>query len=326
MKKIKATTKKLKNTILEKALEMGFNSVGFTSAEALIESEKNMLAWREKGLAGDMDYLLRENPINARPEELLKGAKTIIAFTINYFTEAPPRPSPKHRRVAAYAVGLDYHKVIKKKLKQLVKNIEAEYEERGEESPFKNSRIFTDAVPLLEKSFARKAGLGFKGKNTMLISKKNGSFNFIAEILTDIEIEPDPEISIHNEGNTCGTCTKCIDICPTDALIGDHQIDARKCISYLTIENKGPIEDKYAKDIGEWLYGCDLCQTICPYNSKVIETPWEEFKAESGVGHWLNTNEILSMTEEEFHEKFCRTPITRAKLKGLQRNALINTH
>ena len=282
-----------------------------------------------------MNYLLKENPINARPEYLLKDAKTIIMFSANYYSECPPRPSPKHGRIAAYATGLDYHKVLKKKIKALIDDDEL--------SPiFDKSKFFTDAVPLLEKSFARKAGLGFRGKNTLLISRETGSFNFIAEIITDLDLSPDviaseanpviarsettwqssPSVIARSEatwqsssntdistasknglamtpGITCGNCTRCMDICPTNALPENYQLDARKCISYHTIENKGPIPTELSKNFGEWFFGCDLCQTICPYNKKAIRSgelkTFEEFKPQAGFGHWLNMEEIIDL-------------------------------
>lgn len=319
----------LKELIIDEALEMGFNDVRFTRPDPLIDSEKKFLEWRKQGLAGDMNYLLRDDPINARPKELLKEAKSIIIFTANYYSPAPPRPSLEHGRVAAYAVGLDYHKVLKKKLKELIKKLEPN-------DLFKKSRIFSDAVPLLEKSYAKKAGLGFKGKNTLLISKESGSFNFIAEIVTDIDFEPDSAESNLSSG-TCANCTRCIDICPTDALIDAHKIDARLCISYLTIENKGSIDPKLRPGLGEWLFGCDLCQTVCPYNRKgKIISPWKEFQPENGIGHWIYLPDILSLdpianpeikspeeADEIFHDIYCRSPISRPKRKGLIRNAMI---
>jgi epoxyqueuosine reductase len=287
-----------------------------------------------------MNYLLKENPINARPEHLLEDAKTIVMFSANYYSECPPRPSLKHGRIAAYAVGLDYHKVLRKKIKLLI-------EDEDIKPIFDKSKFFTDAVPLLEKSFARKAGLGFRGKNTLLISRETGSFNFIAEIITDLDLVDSQEIATaasqprdddstviaRNEVTkqspdkiTCGNCTRCMDICPTNALPENYQLDARKCISYHTIENRGEIPKELSKNFGEWFFGCDLCQTICPYNKKAsaviarsegtrqspnsnkiassstrndnetINIPiFEEFKPSSGFGHWLNMEELIDL-------------------------------
>jgi epoxyqueuosine reductase len=317
-----------KLSIKEAALSLGFNDIRFIAAKPLLESEEKFLAWRKQNLAADMNYLLRPDPINARPNKLLQEAKTLIILTANYFTSCPPKPGADYGRIANYAVGKDYHKVLRKKISELIDHPELS-------EIFNNSRFFTDAVPLLEKSFAKKAGLGFKGKNTLLISKDKGSYNFILEIITDIEFEPDGELSFPG---TCGNCIRCIDICPTNALIGAHQIDAGLCISYLTIENRGEIKDTLKPKIGDWLFGCDLCQEVCPYNKKIStrkETPFLEFHPDSGVGHWLYLPELLSLDnccdtnisnesfDKEFYKRFGGTALTRPKRKGLIRNALI---
>jgi epoxyqueuosine reductase len=347
----------LAQTIKAIAKEIGFNDVKFISAKPLLESEKNFLAWRSKGYAAEMNYLLKENPIHARPEFLLEDAKTIIMFSANYYSECPTRPSLEHGRIASYAVGLDYHKVLRKKIKELIAHPELK-------DVFAKSKFFTDAVPLLEKSFAKKAGLGFRGRNSLLISRENGSFNFIAEIITDIEIEADK--TIDTNAITCGNCTRCMDICPTEALPEEYQLDARKCISYHTIENRGKIPKDLSDKFGEWFFGCDLCQNICPYNKKSIPSTFDEFRPESGFGHWFYLPEILDLEfgrfnkisklqeqlekhkyihqesltlikklceknseisedllEQIFQIKFARTPLLRPKRKALIRNAKI---
>lgn len=353
----------IKEEISSIAKQIGFNDIKFIDAKPLLESEKKFLAWREKGYAADMDYLLRDNPVNARPQALLAEAKTIIILTANYHSHCPPRPSLEHGRIASYAVGLDYHKVLRSKIQELINHPELK-------DIFSRSKFFTDAVPLLEKSFAKEAGLGFRGKNTLLISRETGSFNFICEIVTDLDLEasgfakatPDKEI-------TCGNCTRCVDICPTNALPEPYHLDARKCISYHTIENRGEIPVELAVKFGEWLFGCDLCQTICPYNKKVDPSAlkvFKEFEPSSGFGHWLYLPELLdlelgkhknlnelsealethtfidkqalpsikkylskqnSVTDEVldhiFQIKFARTPLLRPKRLGLIRNAKI---
>jgi epoxyqueuosine reductase len=286
------------------AKQIGFNDIRFIAAKPLLASEQRFLTWREKGYAADMDYLLRDNPVNARPQALLAEAKTIIILTANYYSHCPPRPSPKHGRIAAYAVGLDYHKVLRSKVQELINHPELK-------AIFSRSKFFTDAVPLLEKSFAKEAGLGFRGKNTLLLSKETGSFNFICEIITDLDLEPDWSTA-NSQLSTeigCAKCTRCIDICPTNALPEPYQLDARKCISYHTIENRGEIPPELASNFGEWLFGCDLCQTICPYNRKlesatqspshpVTQSPpntFLEFSPDSGFGHWLYLPELLDL-------------------------------
>ena len=345
------------------AKQIGFNDVKFIAAKPLLKSEENFLKWREKGYAADMDYLLRDNPVNARPQALLEEARTIIMLTANYYSPCPPRPSLEHGRIAAYAVGLDYHKVLRSKVQTLINHPELK-------NIFSKSKFFTDAVPLLEKSFAREAGLGFRGKNTLLLSKETGSFNFICEIITDLDLNERKEIATsttpRNDDIGCAKCTRCIDICPTNALPEPYQLDARKCISYHTIENRGEIPAELASKFGEWVFGCDLCQTICPYNRKSIPSTFAEFSPEAGFGHWLylpemldleygkfsNTSTLLDKLEghkyisddtftiikklstkhheiseelldEIFQIKFARTPLLRPKRLGLLRNAKI---
>ena len=353
----------IKKQIETKALELGFNNVKFISAKPLLESEAKFLEWRKKGYAADMNYLLKNDPINARPEFLLEDAKTIIMFTANYYSKCPPRPSPYHGRIAAYATGLDYHKVLRKKIKDLV-------EDKELENIFAKSKFFTDAVPLLEKSFAAKSGLGFRGKNSLLISRETGSFNFIAEIITDLDLLGDePEYDLNTQIG-CGECFRCSDICPTDALPDAYQLDARKCISYHTIENRNEIPEELGKNFAEWFFGCDLCQTICPYNKKAARTgdlkTLKEFLPEAGFGHWLDMREILDFENDKhqtikelekaftkhrfidndaeklifkylekqtevndevldhcFRLKFAKTPLLRPKRQGLIRNAKI---
>lgn len=291
----------MRELISKLAREIGFNDIRFIAAQPLLQSEKHFIEWRSKGYAADMNYLLKDNPIHARPEYLLANAKTIIMLTANYYSPCPPRPSPEYGRIASYAVGLDYHKVLRNKIQSLVNHPQLK-------DIFAKSKFFTDAVPLLEKSFARKAGLGFRGRNTLLISRETGSFNFICEIITDLEIEDSitapqaPQIDIE-----CGKCTRCMDICPTGALPQEYQLDARKCISYHTIENRGEIPQELASKFGEWVFGCDLCQTICPYNKAVIlrgqsncQDPvrintFPEFSPEAGFGHWLYLPELLDL-------------------------------
>ena len=305
----------LKQLITNVAFELGFDAVGITLAEDLESSNEHFLSWRESGFAGEMDYLLREDPINAKPKKIIPEAKSIISLLVNYYTEPPEDPGPNFGRVAAYAVGMDYHKVLRKKIKQFQEKVQKEIQGQF------ISRGFSDSVPLLEKSFARNSGLGFFGKNTLIINKPLGSYFFIAELISNLEIEPSEE-----QIGTCGKCIRCIDVCPTDALSTSSKpvLDARLCISYLTIEYKGIIPVELREKIGSWMFGCDLCQVICPYNRKIKETTWEEFKPKSGIGHWLNLKEVLSVrSDEEFHSKFCHTPLTRPKRRGLIRNAAI---
>lgn len=302
-----------KELISEIAFELGFDAIGITPAEDLIISNAHFLKWRDKGYAGDMDYLLRENPINAKPKKILEEARSVVTLLVNYYTEVPPDPGPDYGRVASYAVGLDYHKVIKKKIKLFQEKVK---EAVGDKFI---SKGFSDSVPLLEKSFARNSGHGFLGRHTLLINKPLGSYFFICEMISNLELEQTKPVT-----GTCGSCTRCMDICPTKAIVSEYELDARKCISYQTIENRNIIPEDIRSGLGSWMFGCDDCQVVCPYNKKAKEANWKEFHPESGAGHWLKLKGILSIrTEEEFHERFCRTPLTRPKRAGLIRNAAI---
>lgn len=335
------SAKSLSQDLKAAALSLGFNDIRFIAAKPLLEAEAKFLEWREQGYAADMQYLLRDNPVNARPQALVAEARTIIMLTAGYYTPAPPKPGPDWGRVSAYAVGRDYHKVLRAKVKLL----QQEFKDL-----FLHSRFFTDAVPLLEKSFAASAGLGFQGRNTLLISRAQGSYNFILELITDIEFEPDPDGSPHMSAMACGACTRCITACPTGALnysgdLSDQHngiLDSRKCISYLTIENRAEIPQELQAGIGDWVFGCDICQDVCPYNAKLRAGAthsaelyarelaaakskiFPEFHPEAGVGHWLHLPSVLALkTEEEFRQRFAGTPLMRAKLSGLQRNARV---
>ena len=302
-----------KQLISDIAFDLGFDACGITLAEDLQGSNDHFLKWREAGYAGDMNYLLREDPINASPKKILPEAKSIISLLVNYYTEPEPDPGPDFGQIANYAVGLDYHKILKKKIKQFQSVLEKEIGNHF------LSKGFSDSVPLLEKSVARNSGLGFFGKHTLIINKPFGSYFFICELISNLDLEPTEKTN-----GTCGKCTRCKDICPTGALDNEYQLDARLCISYQTIENREVIPVELREKIGNWLFGCDLCQVACPYNKKIKETTWKEFKPNSGVGHWVKLSDILSIrSDDEFHNKFCHTTLTRPKRAGLIRNAAI---
>ena len=308
----------IKQLITNIAFELGFDAVGITLADDLEDSNKHFLQWREMGFAADMAYLLREDPINAKPKKILPEAQSVISLLVNYYTKPDDDPGPNYGRVAAYAVGIDYHRVLRKKISQfqgfVKKNISGDFISKG----------FSDSVPLLEKPIAKNSGLGFFGKNTLIINRPFGSYFFICEIISNLKIEPTEE-----KYGTCGKCTRCIDICPTGALdAGTHHsvplLDSRLCISYLTIENKGIISPDIRNKIGNWIFGCDLCQEVCPYNKKIQETTWEEFKPVSGTGHYLNLKDVLRIkTDTEFRSRFSHTALSRAKRRGLIRNAAV---
>ena len=308
-------TEKIKAFALEKA---GFDLVGISAASLPEVHEHAMTRWVNNGFAGSMDYMVRNGKKRARPEEILPGARSVISLAVNYYHPEDPKPATKAStvgKVAKYAYGADYHKVIEKKLKQLSQFI---LMTGGEGARVKS---YVDTGPILEKAFAQQSGLGFFGKNTNLITKDYGSWVFLASLLTNLELEYD-----QSHTGSCGSCRICMDACPTGALLGNYEMDARKCISYLTIEDKTAVgaihESPLQKQIGEWIFGCDICQDVCPYNFRAKVTRHEELYPEKRAGTWIDLEEISNMTtDEEFSRRFQGSPLKRPKRQGMRRNA-----
>lgn len=297
------------------ARELGFEVAGIASVEPLERDEIAYHNWCEAGYAEGMDYMTRRPELHARPRSLVPYARSLITLAVDYATAAPVFEH-EHRfgRVARYAWGLDYHDVVKPRLEALAGRIERF---AGREI---HARCFVDAVPLLERAVAARAGLGFFGKNTNLLQPRSGSWFFLSEILLDLELPADNrEIKV-----SCGSCRRCLDACPTDAFPAPYVLDSRKCISYLTIESKGEIPRELRAAVGDWVFGCDVCQDVCPFNRFASDTRWPEFHPEAGVGPRLDLVEVLSIaSEEEFRERFRGTPLTRPKRRGLLRNAAV---
>ena len=297
----------------ERAREAGFDLVGVASAEPLREGGERLREWQEAGMAADMGYMHRPVELLSNPKKLQKSARSVVSLGVSYY----PGDHPENEgagRVARYAWGRDYHEVIKVRLFRLRRELE---EELGVGI---KARGFTDAVPLLERSAAQRAGLGFFGRNSCLINGEVGSYFFIADLVVDLDLEPDPPGT-----GTCGRCTRCIDRCPTGAIKAPGVVDARLCISYLTIENRGEIPRELRPKVGDWAFGCDVCQEVCPYNkTKASKSRWPEFSAEAGHGPFLEIEEVLKIgTEEEFEEIFAGTPLTRPGRAGLLRNCCV---
>jgi epoxyqueuosine reductase len=305
------TTKK---KILQIAADLGFQRTVIAGLQPM--ESKRYLNWIDKGFAGEMNYLKRDPVGRNNPSSLVPGARAAIVSSVSYYTEQPPSPGLYYGKVARYAVGSDYHIVLKKKF--------VEMKERIEEALGKPilAKAFTDDVGLHERALASRHGLGFAGKHSLVIgTAMNGTYNFIGELFTDLEIEPDEPYQ-----GTCGNCFRCGTACPTDAIDPPYQINSNLCISYLTIENKGEIPVMLRHKLGTWVYGCDICQEVCPYNQRPPETPWLEFRPENGVGHDLNLLDLLKIqTNAEFKSRFANTALLRPKRKGLLRNALVVT-
>ena len=295
--------------------ELGFEIAGIASVEPLECDDIAYHKWCGEGYAAGMDYMTRRPELHAHPRKLVPYAQSLITLAVDYATAAPPfEHEHSFGRVARYAWGLDYHDVVKPRLQALAGRID---EIAGREI---HARCFVDAVPLLERAVAVRAGLGFFGKNTNLLQPRNGSWFFLSEILLDLELPADNrEIKV-----SCGSCRRCVDACPTDAFPAPYVLDSRKCISYLTIENKGEIPRELRAAVGDWVFGCDVCQEVCPFNRFSSDTRWPEFHPEAGVGPKLDLIEVLSIAnDDEFRARFRGTPLTRPKRRGLLRNAAV---
>ena len=294
------------NTIKLAAQTLGFLSCGISKADFLEDEAPRLEQWLNQGHHGSMSYMERNFDKRLDPRILVPGAKSVVSLLLNYHTDQKQKDdqSPK---ISSYAYGKDYHFVIKEKLKGLLEIINREIGEV-------NGRVFVDSAPVMDKAWAAKSGLGWVGKNTNLISKKVGSFFFIAELIIDLELDYDLPGADH-----CGSCTACIDACPTEALIQPYQIDGSKCISYLTIELKDNIPSEFQGKMDNWAFGCDICQTVCPWNR--FATPHNEpaFNPHSELLQ-LTKNEWEEMTSEVFKKVFKDSAVQRTKFEGLKRN------
>lgn len=300
-------TAELKSRIIKRSLELGFAACGVARAEPLYQQREGLEAFLSKGYSGEMDYLERNRSVRINPRELLPEAKSLIVLLASYYHPEPDH-SPDHPRISRYALGEDYHKVLKNKGRELLASIVAWT------GPVK-ARIFTDSAPILEREWARKAGLGWIGKNGLMIHPRHGSYLFIAEILTDLELPPDSDEST----SRCGNCTRCLDACPTGALLGNGRMDPRKCISYLTIEHRSEIPAQFKDQWKQWIFGCDICQEVCPWNKQVRILGMPEFKPDPKRKD-ITWSLLHEMTPELFDERFSGSPVERVRFDGLSRN------
>ncbi len=288
-----------------KAKELGFSAIGISKAEFLEKESSYLKEWLENGFHGEMQYMENHFEKRTDPRKLVEGAKSIISLLYNYFPEN--KQSGNTYKISKYAYGKDYHYVLKDKLFQLLEFIQNEITEV-------NGRAFVDSAPVMDKVWAAKSGLGWIGKNTNLISKEYGSFVFIGELIIDLELEYDNEPI----KDYCGNCTKCIEACPTNAL-KPYQLDARKCISYLTIEKNGEIPEEFKGKWKDWIFGCDMCQDVCPWNSKAKPSDEPQFQI-SDLLRNMNKEEWQSLDKEMYKKLFKSSPIERTKFEGLKRN------
>ena len=292
--------------IKQKAEKFGFQSCGISKAEFLEEEAPRLETWLNKGYHGEMKYMENHFDKRLNPTLLVDGAKSVISLSYNYFPKVKI-DEINNFKISKYAYGEDYHEAIKDILKEMVAELQEEIGEFG-------FRVFVDSAPVLEKAWARKSGLGWVGKNANLITKKHGSFYFLAEIICDLELEYDLAVTDH-----CGSCRACIDACPTQAIVSDRIVDGSKCISYATIELKNEIPDYFNGKMDDWMFGCDVCQDVCPWNRFSAPTLQEKF-APNFQKLNFRKNEWKELTQELFSEIFKKSAVKRTKFSGLMRN------
>lgn len=293
--------------IKDEAKKLGFMFCGIAKAEFLEEEAPRLEKWLNNNMHGEMQYM--ENHFDKRldPRLLVDGAKSVISLALNYYTDST-QLDPLAPKISKYAYGLDYHNVIKDKLKQLLQIINDKIGEVG-------GRAFVDSAPVLDKAWAKKSGLGWVGKNTNLINKQSGSFFFLAELIIDLELEYD----IEPTADHCGTCTRCIDACPTEAIVGPYIVDGSRCISYLTIELKNEIPQEFKGKMDNWIFGCDICQDVCPWNKFSALHNEPSFQPHPEL-LGLNSKDLEDITEDVFQKVFKNSAVKRTKFNGLKRN------
>ena len=293
--------------IKAEAYRLGFDFVGIAKAVKLEEEAERLEQWLNQGMHGQMGYM--ENHFEKRidPRKLVPGAKSVITFLYNYYTE-DSQTDPSAPKISKYAYGKDYHYVIKDKLKSLLQFIQKEIGEV-------NGRCFVDSAPVMERDWAKKSGLGWIGKNTLLIHPKKGSYFFLAELIIDLELSTDAPIKDY-----CGRCTRCIDACPTEAISPKgYVVDGSKCISYFTIELKEAIPTSVKGQLDNWMFGCDVCQDVCPWNRFSAPHKEEEFLPHPQLLE-MSKREWEEITEEVFRTVFKKSAVKRTKFAGLKRN------
>ncbi|MDW8074964.1 MAG: tRNA epoxyqueuosine(34) reductase QueG [Bacteroidota bacterium] len=303
-------TQTLTSQLKEFCLSVGFDAVGIARAEPLTDEQAHLDAWLAAGYHGTMQYMERTRDKRLDPRLVLPSARSIIVVALSYDTPARHTIRPGYGKLSRYSWGDDYHDVMLPKLQRVVEWLSTHVSSC-------ESKAYVDTGPVMEKQWARRAGIGWQGKNTNIISRTMGSFFFLGVVLTSAELDPDEP-----SRDYCGTCTACLDACPTGALVAPYILDSSRCISYWTIETKPDQEfpDNIRANLDGWLFGCDVCQDVCPWNRFRKETTIPAFAPRNDETSLL-LEHVLSMTPEEFRQRFRHSPIKRAKLAGLQRNA-----
>ena len=300
------TSAKHTDFIKEKAATLGFSFCGISKAEFLEEEAPQLEAWLKKGYQGKMSYL--ENHFDKRldPSLLVPGAKSVISLIYNYYPKKDLALNSEFK-IAKYAYGEDYHFVVKDKLKAFLQSIQDEVGQI-------NGRAFVDSAPVMERAWAKRSGIGWVGKNSLLLNREMGSFFFLAELIIDLELAYDAPTKDY-----CGTCTACVDACPTDAIVDPYVVDGSKCISYFTIELKDEIPNTVKGKFENWIFGCDICQDVCPWNSFSKPHAEPRFEPDSKFIE-MSTQDWREITEEVFERLFEKSAVKRPKFEGLRRN------
>jgi epoxyqueuosine reductase len=294
------------NIVKQEAAILGFDFCGISTADFLANEAPQLEHWLKNNYHGKMAYMANYFDKRLDPRLLVPGAKSVISLMINYFPQKK-QIHPDAPKISKYAFGDDYHEVITQKLNTFIEILK-------EKIGHIEGRAFVDAAPVMDKAWAKKAGMGWMGKNTNIINKNKGSFFFIAELITDLVLTPDNAVKDY-----CGTCTKCIDACPTDALFSPYQLDANKCISYLTIELKDEIPNSFKGQMQNWAFGCDICQDVCPWNRFSKPHQHMELSENENLLN-MTQKEWKEITEDVFQNVFKKSAVKRTKFKGLLRN------
>jgi len=297
-----------KQKIKLKAFELGFTNFGVAKAEPLEREKKALEEWVKFGHHGTMSWMERNSEWRTDPTKYFPGAKSVISLGMNYYTQNHHSNDTTQGKISNYAWGEDYHDIINEKLGILIEELKTEF-------PGSKFKDCCDTAPVMEKAWAEKAGIGWIGKHTNLITREMGSWLFLSEIITDLELEEDtPSIDY------CGSCSLCIDSCPTGAIYEPYKLDSNRCISYLTIEHRGDF-DTDTSSLDGWIYGCDICQQVCPWNNFQSETEEYAFQP-SDLGTEIELEKVIALSDEEFKKLFTNSPIKRTKASGLRRNAI----
>ena len=303
--------KNFSEEIKRKAQELGFSKIGIARAERLEEESERLTEWLARGYHGTMEWMSQNAEKRSDPGNILPGARSMIVVALNYYANVRHSDDERTGKISRYAWGDDYHEVLTSKLHQLLEFIKIK-------EPLAEGKVYVDTGPVLEKVWAQRAGIGWEGKHTNVITKEYGSWVFLGEIILNLELEYDSPATDH-----CGSCTLCIEACPTQAITEPYVLDSTLCISYLTIEHRGAIAEELGEKFDRWVYGCDICQDVCPWNQKFARPTLikEFYPREYNIAPDIQT--LSEISQEEFSEKYRKSPMKRTKQNGIVRNAKV---